>query len=133
MNEKALLSSLDVWAQPVTLNLVLGPSTWHSRFLLENPVSLQGPDLKLLEVSSNWAAAESMEHPECPTSREHTFLDNSEVNKTQLATLTSCYLLPQCHPHQFFCAQVTALCFFSLVQPLTSLPHHHTITHHCLP
>ena len=67
MNEKALLSSLNVWAQPATLSPVLGPSTWHSRFLLENPESLQGPDLKLLEVSSNWAAAECMEQPECPT------------------------------------------------------------------
>lgn len=80
MNEKALLSSLNVWAQPATLSPVLGPSTWHSRFLLENPESLQGPDLKLLEVSSNWAAAECMEQPECPTSREHMFSDNSWTN-----------------------------------------------------
>lgn len=130
MNEKALLSSLDVWAQPVTLNPVLGPSTWHSRFLLENPVSLQGPDLKLLEVSSNWAAAESMEHPECPTSREHTFLDNSWTNLRS----TKPNLLPS-HP-VIYSLNATLISFFvlksllsasspwsnlSLISPITTL------------
>lgn len=114
MNEKALLSSLDVWAQPVTLNPVLGLSTWHGRFLLENPMSLQGPDLKLLEVSSNWAAAECMEQPECPTSREHTFLDNSWT--TLRPTKPN---LPHSHP-VIYSLNATLISFFVLKSLLSA-------------
>ena len=105
---RKLLSSLHVWAQPATLSPFLGPSTWHRRFLLGNPESLQGPDLKILEVSSNWAAAERMKQPECPTSREHTFSDNSWT--TLRPTKPN---LPRSH-HVIYSLDATLISFFVL-------------------
>lgn len=69
MNEEALTSMSG--QQTVALSLSLGPSALNSRLLFGKPEPLQGPDLNPLEASSNWAAADCTEQPECLPPREH--------------------------------------------------------------